>query len=65
MQENINIFKINICFEILLTKLNKIEIKNFEILNGFCLINIQKDNIINKEGLLRYQCVIKNSENLI
>ena len=65
MQENINIFKINTCFEILLTKLNKIEIKNFEILNGFCLINIQKDNIINKEALLCYQCLIKNSENLI
>ena len=65
MQGNINIFKINTCFEILLTKLNKIEIKNFEILNGFCLINIQKDNIINKEALLCYQCLIKNSENLI
>ena len=65
MQENINIFKINLSFELLINKLNQIEIKNFEILNGFCLINLQKDNIINKQALLCYQSLIKNCEKLI
>ena len=36
MQENISILKINIIFEIMMGKLSHIEIKTFEILNGFC-----------------------------
>ena len=66
MQENISILKINIIFEIMIGKLSHIEIKTFEILNGFCLLNIKKNsNIIKKEALLCYQSLIKNFNNLI
>ena len=66
MQENISILKINIIFEIMMGKLSQIEIKTFEILNGFCLLNIKKNsNIIKKEALLCYQSLIKNFNNLI
>ena len=66
MQENISILKINIIFEIMMGKLSHIEIKTFEILNGFCLLNIKKNsNIIKKEALLCYQSLIKNFNNLI
>ena len=66
MQENISILKINIIFEIMIGKLSHIEIKTFEILNGFCLLNIKKNsNIIKKEALLCYQSLIKNCNNLI
>ena len=66
MQENISILKINIIFEIMMRKLSHIEIKTFEILNGFCLLNIKKNsNIIKKEALLCYQSLIKNFNNLI
>ena len=66
MQENISILKINIIFEIMMDKLSHIEIKTFEILNGFCLLNIKKNsNIIKKEALLCYQSLIKNFNNLI
>ena len=66
MQENISILKINIIFEIMIGKLSLIEIKTFEILNGFCLLNIKKNsNIIKKEALLCYQSLIKNFNNLI
>ena len=66
MQENISILKINIIFEIMIGKLSHIEIKTFEILNGFCLLNIKKNsNIIKKEALLCYQSLIINFNNLI
>lgn len=66
MQENISILKINIIFEIMIGKLSHIEIKTFEILNGFCLLNIKKNsNIIIKEALLCYQSLVKNFNNLI
>ena len=66
MQEFMNIFKIYISFDEILNKLNDIEIKTFEILNGFCIVNMKKDEkIIQKEALLCYQNLIKNFENLI
>ena len=66
MQEFMNIFKIYISFDEILNKLNDIEIKTFEILNGFCIVNMKKDGkIIQKEALLCYQNLIKNFENLI
>ena len=66
MQENSTFFKIHILYEILLSKLNhdEIEIKYFEILNGFCIINMKsKENSMKKEALLCYQNLIKNYEN--
>ena len=67
MQENIATFKIYISFEIILSKLNdEIELKIFEILNGFCIINMKKENqITKKEALICYQSLIKNFENFI
>ena len=66
MQEFINSFKIHISFDIILSKLNEIEIKTFELLNGFCIVNMKKDEkIIQKEALLCYQNIIKNFEKLI
>ena len=67
LQDNITIFKIHISFEIILSKLNdEIEIKIFEVLNGFCIINMKKeDNITKKEALICYQSLIKNFENFI
>ena len=68
MQENITNFEIHILFEILLNKLNEIEMKTFEILNGFCLINMKKETeskVFQKESLLCYQSLIKNYEKLI
>ena len=67
LQENITTFKIHISFEILLSKLNdEIELKIFEILNGFCIINMKKPHhITKKEALLCYQSLIKNYENFI
>ena len=65
MQENSNNFTIHILFEIIITKFNndEIEIKIFEILNGFCIINIKsKETITKKEALLCYQNLIKNYE---
>ena len=46
MQEFMNIFKIYISFDSILDKLNEIEIKTFEILNGFCIVNMKKDEKI-------------------
>ena len=66
LQENSNNFKIHVLFELILTKFNndEIEIKFFEILNGFCLINMKnKENTTKKEALLCYQNLIKNYEN--
>ena len=66
LQENSNNFKIHVLFELILTKFNndEIEIKIFEILNGFCLINIKnEENTTKKEALLCYQNLIKNYEN--
>ena len=67
LQENITTFKIHISFEIILSKLNdEIELKIFEILNGFCIINMKKENqITKKEALICYQSLIKNFENFI
>ena len=66
MQEFMNIFKIYISFDSILDKLNEIEIKTFEILNGFCIVNIKKDEkIAQKEALLCYQNLIKNFKKLI
>ena len=66
LQENSNNFKIHVLFELILTKFNndEVEIKIFEILNGFCLINMKnKENTTKKEALLCYQNLIKNYEN--
>ena len=66
MQEFMNIFKIYISFDSILDKLNEIEIKTFEILNGFCIVNMKKDEkITQKEALLCYQNLIKNFKKLI
>ena len=66
LQENSNNFKIHVLFELILTKFNndEVETKIFEILNGFCLINMKnKENTTKKEALLCYQNLIKNYEN--
>ena len=65
MQENATIFKIHILYDIILSKFNhnEIEIKIFEILNGFCIINMKsEENLTKKEALLCYQNLIKNYE---
>ena len=66
LQENISFFEIHTYFEIVLNKLINIDLKYFEILNGFCLLNIKNnENKIQKEAFLCYNCLLKNFENLI
>ena len=66
LQENINICPIEIFFELILKNLEKIELKLFEILNGFCIHNIKKNEIkIQKEALLCYEKLINNYDNFI
>ena len=66
LQENINIYPIEIFFELILKNLEKIELKLFEILNGFCIHNIKKNEIkIQKEALLCYEKLINNYDNFI
>ena len=66
LQENISLFEIHTYFEIVLNKLINIDLKYFEILNGFCLLNIKNnENKIQKEAFLCYNCLLKNFENLI
>ena len=66
LQENINIYSIEIGFELILQKIEIFEIKIFEILNGFCLHNMkQKEIRTQKEALLCYEKLILNYENII
>ena len=66
LQENMNIFQINICFEFILKNLEKIELKIFEILNGFCIHNIKNnEKNVQKEALLCYEILINNYDNII
>ena len=61
MQENISTFEVHILFEIMMSKINEMETKNFEILNGFCLINLKKEeNIIQEEALNCYHILLQN-----
>ena len=61
MQENISTFEVHILFEIMMSKINDMETKNFEILNGFCLINLKKEeNIIQEEALNCYHILLQN-----
>ena len=61
MQENISTFEVHIFFEIMMSKINEMETKNFEILNGFCLINLKKEeNIIQEEALNCYHILLQN-----
>ena len=64
LQENINDLPIEISFELILQNIGKFELKIFEILNGFCIHNIKKNEIhAQKEALLCYEKLILNFEN--
>ena len=66
LEENINLYSIEIAFEIILKKLGKFELKIFEILNGFCIHNIKKNEIkIQKQALLCFDKLILNYENCL
>ena len=66
LQENINIISIEIGFELILKKIKYFKLKTFEILNGFCIHNMnQKENIIQKKALICYEKLIMNYNNCI
>jgi hypothetical protein len=66
LQEIININPIEIAFEKILQNLGKLEMKMFEIINGFCIHNIKNtENIGQKRALLCYEKLIINYENFI
>lgn len=45
LQENIDNISIEIGFEKILNNLDKFKLKIFEILNGFCILNMKKKKI--------------------
>ena len=64
LEENINSYSIEISFELILQKLGNFELKIFEILNGFCIHNIKKNEIkTQKKALLCYDKLILYYEN--
>ena len=66
LQENINLYSIEIAYELILQKIGKFESKIFEILNGFCIHNIKKNEIkTQKQALLCYDKLILNYENCV
>ena len=66
LQEIININPIEIAFEKILQNLDKLEMKAFEIINGFCIYNIKNtENISQNRALLCYEKLIINYENFI
>ena len=66
LQEIININPIEIAFEKILQNLDKLEMKMFEIINGFCIHNIKNtENIGQKRALLCYEKLIINYENFL
>ena len=63
LQDIININPIEIAFEKILQNLDKLEMKAFEIINGFCIYNIKNtENISQKRALLCYEKLIINYE---
>jgi len=64
LQENIDSISIEIGFQKLLNKLDKFKLKIFEILNGFCILNMKKkENKIQNKALLCYEILITNYDN--
>jgi len=64
LQENIDNISIEIGFQKLLNNLDKFKLKIFEILNGFCILNMKKkENKIQNKALLCYEILITNYDN--
>ena len=64
LQENIDNISIEIGFEKILNNLDKFKLKIFEILNGFCILNMKKkENTIQNKALLCYEILITNYDN--
>ena len=64
LQENIDNISIEIGFEKILNSLDKFKLKIFEILNGFCILNMKKkENTIQNKALLCYEILITNYDN--
>ena len=64
LQENIDSISIEIGFQKLLNNLDKFKLKIFEILNGFCILNMKKkENKIQNKALLCYEILITNYDN--
>ena len=64
LQENIDSISMEIGFQKILNKLDKFKLKIFEILNGFCILNMKKkENKIQNKALLCYEILITNYDN--
>ena len=64
LQENIENISIEIGFGKILNNLDKFKLKIFEILNGFCILNMKKkENTIQNKALLCYEILITNYDN--